>query len=166
MVSTVICLALLIGAEPTPPPNALWLWTIAAQEQQQHPACVGGACWAWVMAQQKVCECGSGCPCCDNGPCQCDSGQCKKQSQREIYNALRERAVKEQKPLLVSVGCEPKKIDGVLTCRWDKFPAVTSGVVVGLPKGNELIQGPVLPCNSSVATIQAATKPTVKAPLN
>ena len=156
--SILVALTMASAAFADPPTKqkeaeALWLW--------QQVECKGGVCavvdktkWqaqALFLWQQKDCQCGPDCGCDNGANCKC--------SQSECYGRLRAKAIAEHKILLVAVGCEPRRVEGFFACRYDAFPGVKKGIVVGLPEGKELLQGPVLDPKATESAIKAATKP-------
>lgn len=122
--------------------------------------------WSQVAASEDdICKCGKQCPCCQiAGGCKCKEKECLKLTQTQIYNQMRSQAVKDGKPLLVFVKCQPRKVEGTLSCRWDGFPIDTDGIVVGLPNGSDLIQGSTLSSGASDAAIKQAAKPKALTP--
>lgn len=74
------------------------------------------------------CDCGQGCPCCKaDKPCACKNGECALDAR---YNALREQAIKENRKLVVSVGCAERVLPGVLTCRIESLEGVKAPRVI------------------------------------
>lgn len=74
-------------------------------------------------------------------------------SQRDQYEALRIRAIRENKPLLVSVGCDCPAVEGCLGVRWDQFPGVKAPtIILGRPRGGELWQEQYKPAGSRPAS--------------
>lgn len=157
----------LLSADPTPPPSAqaAWLWAQATIPVKQ-PVCPNpatNAAWLWTVASIPVihptdlpqpsgsCPCGPDCSC--GGGCKC------KCSQADCYNQLREKAIKEKIPLVVGVGVDTPKLIGVLTCRWDKFPGVKEGIVIGVPSGNDLTIAATLSIKATAKDITQAAKP-------
>ena len=153
----VAILAAPVGAQSNG--ESLWRWALA--EQQQNP-CHDANCsglWLWMQTLDSECRCGPDCPCCHDGNCHCDNKDCLKLSQKEIYAKLSSEALKTGKPLLVSVKCELVKIDGCLSCRWDGFPDVTKGVVVGVTEGANLVHAATLDSQPTKEKVLAAVRP-------
>jgi hypothetical protein len=95
------------------------------------------------------------CSCSDGLPCDCVDCPCPKS-----YTALRARALKEGKPLLVWVGCKPAAdLGDCLHYRCRSFGDVTCGVVVSAPRGGELAWLETLPAGASAAAVRRALQP-------
>lgn len=158
IVVSIAVLGSIAYAEPPKPADVQWAWASVK--------CKDGVCkvgdqkaaiaWAWPKASPKEtaptdCHCGPDCGCGKGCDCKCTQGEC--------YDKLRARAIKEQRPLIVGVGCEPPHIDGVLACRHDKLAGFKEAVVVSKPTGKELFVVATLPCKVSADTITATLKP-------
>ena len=155
--SAVICVAVLNAAMVQAQSPAYLEWQRAIAEQ--HCRCDANSAWLWASAiQESHCACGPDCPCCQTGGCDCLSENCQKKTQRGVYNRLRNEAILANKPLLVFVGRDPVKVSGAFSCRWDEFPDVKSGVVVGLPKDKDLVQSKILPVSAKPDLIASAVK--------
>lgn len=90
-----------------------------------------------LPVKETGCHCGPDCGCGHGAKCECTPAKC--------YEQLRSRAVKEGKPLIVGVGCEPVRVSGCLALRYDDLAGFQKpSVVVGLPSGKELIIGGVI----------------------
>lgn len=88
-------------------------------------------CSAFAWAAQG-CKCGAGCPCCHkDGGCQCDNkGDCMNEDQK--YNRLRAQAIRENRVLIVAVGCyntQPFTIEGTLFCHVESIQGVKAPAV-------------------------------------
>jgi hypothetical protein len=137
-----------------------WLWS--------HTKCVGNICyadddsyvraqaeWLWMSIKpdhpddlpvkeslRTDCRCGPDCGCGHGGNCQCTQADC--------YEKLRARAIKENKPLVVGVGCEPPRVSGCLAMRYDDLAGfLKPSIVVARPQGKELFQAGVLSTKAS-----------------
>ena len=86
-------------------------------------------------------------------------------TQQEWYLKLRDLSIKHKKPLLVAVGVSPPVVKDTFSCRWDEFPGVKSGIIVGVPSGNDLIRAADLPASATEAQLRAAIAPPKAVPV-
>jgi hypothetical protein len=101
-------------------------------------------CWC-LVASAQFCPCTGGgvCTCGPNCPCALVShqdGQQLPQDQGAVYTGLYAKAIKEGKPLVVSVGVDALPDPEWLSCRFDKLPGAEGKcVVLARPLGDLLI---------------------------
>lgn len=82
--------------------------------------------------------------------------------QGQEYGYARAKAVEEKKALVVGVKQDPPALPPAKawTCRWDAFPGVNKGLVIGIPMGGELwqasVMGPEQDADEVLAEIEAA----------
>lgn len=95
--------------------------------------------WATMHPKKPEpgCHCGPDCDCGGGAKCQC--------TQQACYEKLRNQAMRQGKPLIVGVGCEPVRISGCLALRYDELKGFQPGsIVVGLPTSKDVMIGGVI----------------------
>lgn len=162
---TLLCLCLIpaIGFSADPPVKqnvkVAWAWASAnVEESCPGPNCKVSAAWLWctlhpedLPEKEAGCHCGPDCGCGKGCECKCTQAEC--------YEKLRSRAIRENKPLVVGVGCEPPRVDGALSCRHDRLAGFKDAIVVSKPNGKELYLVTTLPRKVSADTITATLNP-------
>ncbi len=139
---------------PTDDPAVSWAWAKAKAENDN-----AAIAWAFAKAKSEAkevrpCYCGPDCKCasCDGKNCKC--------SQSECYTSLRGRSIAEHKPLIVGVGYEPIKVDGMLSVRYDAMPGVKGpAIVVGNPVGANLLMAGTLSSKATAADVRGLLAP-------
>jgi hypothetical protein len=89
-------------------------------------------------------DCPCQCPCGTTGVCTCPAGTCQCQScpGKDALGQLKERAMKENKRLVVWTGTPGRNVPDCLACRDERFRAVSLPrpfVTVGVPSANGLV---------------------------